>query len=434
MYPKLQHSIKSHFVSRNKMLLAFTLLLLSPVVLPITLECAYQTSAEDYYTCFNDNLIVNADSEQIDDVVGNHLEGKSNDQVEKLFLLSSLMWKLPTNLFQHFPQLLWYVVHGIGIRGKYLDGTALVQGDFHGAESLQFIVITGVGIQALGPNIFEGAENLDFISFEACSIREIDSKAFSGLSKLRSLSLNFNLLQVLNDGIFSHLTNLKILSVGGNKIEVIDDKLFENLGSLQKVSFANNLIQIIGKNVSQNLPNLEEFSLKWNICVNETFGTAKVPIGLLKSSTANCTREWTLKMQLYDLKTALKRMTDKVKQYVKEYKSESIKNAQLRNPYWKPKRKASRKSQMLDEIDMELSHDMGEQKEIILERIKADQDIILEEKLNPRKTVEERNLERPNINVLLLPSARRFSGIEDTPAGIVFDELRRLEVLDGFDD
>lgn len=251
------------------------------------IHCSYQVTATGIYTCTNTNLEINENAVKLDKVVGDHKPGKTDNDVTGIYFLSSAMRSLPRNIFGIFPELQRYIVHGIDVQGKHLNRKSLVQGDFHGGEKLNVILITGVNLNAIRANVFEGADNLFLLSLEACGITNVDKDAFTGLSKLRSLSLNYNLLKSLPVETFKSLESLKFLLVVGNFIEKLHKQHFENLKSLQKVSFISNMLKVIDEDIIENLTELTSFYLERNLCVSLNFGLS-TKISEFKASVDKC--------------------------------------------------------------------------------------------------------------------------------------------------
>lgn len=319
----------------------YTLSLLS-FVSPIKLECSFQIGANKVYTCTNLNLETQADSVTITEVTGNHLEGKSNADVGAVYLLSSLMLRLPQNMFELLPAVTQYALHGIDAEGHNLD--ALNSGDFRGAASLAIITVTGVNIEKLREKVFEGAENLDFLSLEACGLRSIDKNAFIDLSKLRSLSLNYNLLKYLQNETFSPLKNLQVLTVAGNYINYLETDHFANCPNLRKISFISNMLEVIPENITLSLTNIRKFSLQNNVCINANFGTKKNPIATVKEKIQRCTMKNVLRTKIKSLKQDVKDLLEEIMKNEKKITRLEYENEQLKDQVQDKKRMSDESS------------------------------------------------------------------------------------------
>lgn len=83
----------------------------------ITLECVFQVSARKLYACVNTNIDIPGNGIRIEDVSGVHEPDRDSDHVREIFFLSSAMRSLPQNVFEVFPYLSRYLVHGVDIQG-----------------------------------------------------------------------------------------------------------------------------------------------------------------------------------------------------------------------------------------------------------------------------------------------------------------------------
>lgn len=256
----------------------------------ITLECVFQVSARQLYSCVNTNIDILENGIQIEDVSGVHEPDKSSDDVREIFFLSSAMRSLPQNVFEVFPYLSRYLVHGVDIQGKHLTKNSLIQGDFHGATNLNAIVMTGVNLHYLRADVFEGAENMGLLSLEACGITNIDENAFRHLSKLKTLQLSYNLVKKLPATVFHNLKHLNVLWFVGNNLETLEKKLFEGFKCLQKFSFQGNLLKVIDPEILDGLAKINSVHLWRNYCIDQGFGTGLPnPIADFKHFMTNCT-------------------------------------------------------------------------------------------------------------------------------------------------
>lgn len=261
---------------------------------PKKLECVYQISDFNLYTCLNTNLQCNY-NEIISEPEGVHVDGKSNNDVTSIYLLSSEMKSMPRNLFEEFPNLLRLVVHGLNVQGKFFNKESLSRGVFDGARKLTTVIITGTLLEDLKGDIFEGAaENLIFVSLEADGIRTIDKNAFNGLENLKTLSLNYNLIKSFNEGTFEKLASLEFLSVSGNYLREIDPKLLASQYNLQTFALVENVIEVVDSKSLSRLPDLVEIDMEGNVCVDENFDD-KIKTREFSNSVKNCTEPRRLK-------------------------------------------------------------------------------------------------------------------------------------------
>lgn len=280
---------------------ALILLLNFSSTLSTTIDCAFKTSSLRQYTCIDINLNIEDNNVKVTEATGDHSQGFDNGAVTAIYFLSPQMKSLPQNVFEVFPNLSRFVVHGFDVEGEHLDKNALINGDFFGAKTLSKIMINGVNLNVIRSDVFQGAENLDFLSIEASGITKVEKNAFKHMPELRSLSLNYNLLKSLRDDTFAPLVSLKILMVAGNFIHQLQKPLFENLEKLSKVSFISNRLEIIDPSIVDSLPALKYFYLDKNLCVNLNFGSLKTKLSEFKKLVANCTQEKTSDNQIKTL-------------------------------------------------------------------------------------------------------------------------------------
>jgi Leucine rich repeat len=283
----------------------------SAYVSSIKLECTFQINADKLYTCINTNLEIDENNEIVDEVQGNHLLEKEDSDVQAVYLLSSAMYRLP-NVFLAFPHLYRYVVHGLDVKGKYLDSKALVQGDFNEGRHLNSFIVTGVYIKQIRHRVFKGAENLKFLSIETCRVQHIEFEAFAGLKKLQSLSLSYNLIKSLDAEMFKDLENLEMLMFAGNLIKEISENLFVYLINIREISFINNKLEVVDKDSIEPLNNLEKFYLEHNICPNLSFGTMKTSLSSFETAAEDCTEENTHEHQIRHLRHEIIMLREKL--------------------------------------------------------------------------------------------------------------------------
>lgn len=273
----------------------------------IAIDCSYKISSVKHYTCIDLSLDIPENNMLLTESKAVHMSGKKDSDVKVIYFLSPKMRSLPQNVTGVFPNLKRYTVHGLDVQGKHLDRSALIKGDFRGANSLTSIIITGVNLNTIRDNVFEGADNLDFLSLEACGIVSVKPNAFKNIPKLRSLSLNYNLIQTLNSETFSPLKEIQVLMVAGNFVKELSRSHFKNLKKMETVSFVSNLLEEVDGDIVEELPGVKLFYMERNTCVNLNFGTNKTAIKDFKEKVKNCTKENSISSRSsMDLSTKLK--------------------------------------------------------------------------------------------------------------------------------
>lgn len=258
------------------------------------MDCSFSISTDNLYTCLNLNLNIENNSVEVTIVNGEHLSGMSDDKVLVVYFLSSGMRNLPRGIFKVFKNLNKYIVSGLDTVEEYLNGDALIRGDFNGAKSLQALLFISVILENLRAKVFEGADNLIHLTLEACRITNIDKDAFLGLKKLQSLGMKFNYIAVLDPQTFSDLGELRHLLLSGNYLRKITREHFKGLRNMVRISIIGNMLEEIDQNIT-GLPNLEQFYLDQNICVDAHFGSDGIPFSKFKKEIARCSRDASLK-------------------------------------------------------------------------------------------------------------------------------------------
>ena len=254
----------------------------------INVDCSFKLITDNHYTCVDINLDIARNRVALTGSTGQHLSDKTDTDVKVIYFLSPKMRALPQNVTEVFPNLKRFTVHGLNVQRKYLGKTALINGDFRGADSLTSIVLTGVNLNVIKDNVFEGANNLFFLSLEACGITSVQPNGFNNIPKLRSLSLNYNLLQMLDSETFSSLNELRVLMVAGNFIKKITSNHFINLHKVEKISFFSNVLEEVDQDIFEKLPKLKNFYLEQNVCTDMNFIKTKTSINEFKELLTIC--------------------------------------------------------------------------------------------------------------------------------------------------
>ena len=245
------------------------------------LECSYSYNAYGYYTCMTMNLKLEKENALIESVKGQHLPGKEQINVEGLLFVRSNNEFLSSDIFEKFPNLkvlsmLFFSVENI------------VQGNFDGAQKLEYIYLNNNGIPKLNDNIFSGATKLIRIEMKMNGISSISKLSFAGLTTLEQINLDHNHLKSLPKGIFDDLINLKSLSLYGNIIQTLDGDLFKNNLKLIKLWLSNNHLSIIGSNLITHLESLKIAYFYNNPCISTSLYDA-VNSNVLIKEIAKCT-------------------------------------------------------------------------------------------------------------------------------------------------
>lgn len=156
------------------------------IVVSVPLVCEFKFFGQRGYGCSTRYLkIVSKDNRSISEVFGDHLHGKTNEDVLNFELLTGVNY-FPHNLGQNFI-------------------------------------------------------NLEYINVNRASIAVLNAEDFEQFSpKLKSLTVQSSSIEVLEAGLFDNVPNLEIISLTNNKIKHVDDGVFTSLKKLKILWFYSN--------------------------------------------------------------------------------------------------------------------------------------------------------------------------------------------------
>lgn len=245
------------------------------------MECLYSHPTQRFYECTTINFKLENRNEVIDSVKGQHLSGKDNIKVHGLKIMFSKNKFLSSDIFKMFPNLKEFIV-------MYFSVEIIQQGNFNGAQHLNYILMNNNLLTQLTDNIFSGASNLIWIDMRMNQINSISNKSFSGLTKLKRLYLDHNFLSSLPKGIFDDLINLQNVSFNGNILKSLDGNLFKNNLKITHISFSNNQLSVIGSDLMTHIKSLENVNFHNNPCISMSFDKSENNNGLFNDIT-KCT-------------------------------------------------------------------------------------------------------------------------------------------------
>jgi len=181
------------------------------------------------------------------EMVGNHLEGKTNDDVEAVEISDQFTKHLPEGLVQIFPK---------------MDQLYVFR------SSLEFI----------DRPVFEDLKQLKTISLSRNHLKVIPFDTFEDLVNVEYFSLSFNHLETLPN--LSTMSKLKELYIFENKIKHFKAEFIVSNPNVWKVWAYNNELNFIDSAAFDNLANQTniEVNLQNNKCINgkyDSFVTLK---------------------------------------------------------------------------------------------------------------------------------------------------------------
>lgn len=298
-----------------------------PATMALTIECSYKMSSANRYTCIDVNMNLDKNELNIDESDGKHLKGKSNENVQEIFLISPAMHFLPRNLSMVFPKLKSYNIQGnyLGDRSQVYDEPdqedednseddveektralnplALINGDFQNSGNILWIFITSANLQDIRPNVFEGASNLMRLTLDDNLITSLHKNAFQSIPKLARLYLRNNFIQTLHNDTFKPLPNLRRLYLSGNYIKKIYNVHFGS--RICQIGLSFNMLEVIEVSLVDNLKAIRFVGLENNVCVNKNFFFRDTKVSEFRKEVRNCIEENTSKKQIKKLKVKI---------------------------------------------------------------------------------------------------------------------------------
>lgn len=143
--------------------------------------------------------------------------------------------------------------------------------NFKGMVNLINLILDNNGITELTGHEFDGLLSLEFLGMAQNEISYIHPSTFQGLPSLWTINLGFNRITDISDGVFSSIRNLETIFLHDNQLTQLRSNIFEYSYNIQNLFFRNNLIEVIEKGVFDRLHNLQKVQFSDNKCINEDF-------------------------------------------------------------------------------------------------------------------------------------------------------------------
>lgn len=204
------------------------------------------------YSC---KLILDHETEEIDEDERSHFEGKTDADVKYAFLKFEPLNVGLNIILEKFKELekieLWDssidVLHPINFCSELksvdfrINNIAELMSDsFSSCSQLQTLILAKNKISTLDPKAFDGLNNLILLDLSFNDINSIPVSLFDQSIKVKTLRINHNKLSSLS--WLSSLSALNVLSLTSNEIEILNFKDLEPLGSLQELYLDKNKI------------------------------------------------------------------------------------------------------------------------------------------------------------------------------------------------
>lgn len=137
--------------------------------------------------------------------------------------------------------------------GEHLDGKS--------DDDVKFLMIN-INLGYFPTNLENVFKNLELIYMSFANLTELTSGDLKPFPKLKSLVLFVNSIEVIKEDLFIHNPELEGLDLSFNKISHIDPKSFSHLNKLIYLNLSNNLCKIDGKNEAATKSNVLELVKK----------------------------------------------------------------------------------------------------------------------------------------------------------------------------
>lgn len=225
---------------------------------PLILNCSFIDSVD--YTC-QLALIEVVDKNQEIIFMGDHLEGRTNNDVEAVQVLFSNTPFMMQEIFTTFPN-----IHNLEWVASNLESIEIPD-----TVNLEMLTITRNNIKRINRGMLNKQRKLIFITLIENQIEEIDKDAFVGLEEIRILNLAKNRLRKIAHETFHPLANLIYVDFEANLLSRIDDEFSRNTNLTVIHLEFNEISKVSPRFLSSSSNILNHVDLRGNKCVDRAF-------------------------------------------------------------------------------------------------------------------------------------------------------------------
>ncbi|CAG9811571.1 unnamed protein product [Chironomus riparius] len=201
----------------------------------ITLQCDFGMIRHywgEMYTCIARNLVTRHHYDYIMNATGDHMTGKTDKDVEAVYILGQRTRFLPYNISTPFNGVKAIRVEGSGL--LFLNRTLKYEGP------LEYLHLENNLLRTVPSWAFRGLTNLKWLSLRNNHIKYLESTMFRDMKSLRRFSASSNLIEVVPTGLFFYTPELEEVYFYNNKIRMIGGRLVASLGKLKVAVFMGN--------------------------------------------------------------------------------------------------------------------------------------------------------------------------------------------------
>lgn len=178
--------------------------------------------------CFNSNIVIKEKAISIQFKTDENKVG-----IKTLFLKEAVVFFLPVNISQEFP-------------------------------NLKVLKVINSSLTEFEKSNFAGLEKITEVNFERNLITNLPADALYLLESLTKINLNYNNISDIPAKIFSNNLNLTEISFIGNRIEQLHDQTFKNLVNLNYIFLSDNNIEDLRGGTFDDCTELKVISISNN--------------------------------------------------------------------------------------------------------------------------------------------------------------------------
>jgi hypothetical protein len=153
-----------------------------------TLFCNFSTHSnyiDVFYTCTGTNVLTFYEDRTVTEIVGDHIEGRTNNDVTQFFVKFQNCHYMPLGLDKFFPNL-----ESVYIMKSNLQH--LLLGDLDGLNKLRALDVSHNPVEELSADFFKGHDKIESLSFFDSHIKKVERGAFDMLKNLEFIDFDYN--------------------------------------------------------------------------------------------------------------------------------------------------------------------------------------------------------------------------------------------------
>lgn len=280
-------------------------------------------------------------------IIGKHLYGKSDSDLNNLVFHNSNVDKIPVEIFSKFSNI--KILDAQSSHLRVFDRSSL-----KGARNLEELHLYGNSIKRLEADTFSEAGNLKYIGLQRNLISTVDETSFRSLWRLESLYLGFNYIVTLEIDVFRDLINLKVLDLHSNMIEELPKGLFKNNSKLQIVNLNYNKIKSIASDLFKYLENLMTVNLSFNTCISKYFAKGQLPLSSLNDESNKCPQPNTFQLGSQELNKNVENLKQEIANLRTKNSHQTSEILSIKNDLLDAKNLGLLKSSIINDLQLEI--------------------------------------------------------------------------------